>query len=107
MPSQLWQLAQAEANTWKPILSSRSAPGDQAVAPHWEMIPLLPAESHRYIAAKSTVDEVGVEVAIPNGIVSSLHQVFDRAHFPTTTVDQGTLNNDITPMPAFKGVGLS
>src|SRR5580704_12372916 len=29
----LLQLAQAEANTWKPALSSRSAPGDHAVAP--------------------------------------------------------------------------
>lgn len=73
----------------------------------WDIIPLVPGESHRFIAAKSTPDEVGVEVAIPANIHSSLHQVFDRAHFPTTTVDQGTLNADVTPLPAFKGVGLS
>jgi pyruvate formate lyase activating enzyme len=81
--------------------------GDPEVKSHWELIPLLPGESHRFIAAKSTPAEIGVEVAIPAGITSSLHSVFDRAHFPTTTVDQGTLNTDVTPMPAFKGVGLS
>lgn len=81
--------------------------GDPAVASNWEIIALLPAESHRFIAAKCTPDEVGAEVAIPSGIHSSLHQVFDRAHFPTTEADAGTLNADITPMPAFKGVGLS
>ena len=30
-----------------------------------------------------------------------------HAHFPTTQVGEGTLNADATPLPAFKGVGLS
>ncbi|MDB5101775.1 MAG: AmmeMemoRadiSam system radical enzyme [Cyanobacteria bacterium RYN_339] len=81
--------------------------GDATVPTEWSIIPLLPAESHRFIAAKSLPEEQGVEVAIPAGIHSSLHQVFDRAHFPTTAVGEGTLNADATPLPAFKGVGLS
>lgn len=81
--------------------------GDPAVAPAWEVTTLQAGESFRYINAKCTPAELGVEVAIPaEGMRSTLHEVFDRAHFPTVTVDAGTLNADVTPMPAYKGVGM-
>ncbi|MEO6702191.1 MAG: AmmeMemoRadiSam system radical SAM enzyme [Jatrophihabitantaceae bacterium] len=67
----------------------------------WAPIVLQPGESYRFIAAKSTPDEVGVAVAVPKDCTSSLHQVFDRAHFPTQEVDAGTLNADITPLPLY------
>jgi pyruvate formate lyase activating enzyme len=75
--------------------------GDPAVGPEWTALRLLPAESYRFIAAKATPDEHGVEVAIPGGIRCSLHEVFDRAHFPTTEVDRGTLNGDVSPLPSY------
>jgi pyruvate formate lyase activating enzyme len=67
----------------------------------WGVIELRPGESYRFIAAKSTVDEVGVAVAVPRSCVSSLHQVFDRAHFPTLEADAGTLNADVSPLPLY------
>ena len=74
--------------------------------PKWEVTTLKAGESYRYINAKSTIEERGVEVAIPaEGMRSSLHEVFDRAHFPTTQVGDGTLNGDVTPLPAYTGVG--
>ncbi|MFC3898195.1 AmmeMemoRadiSam system radical SAM enzyme [Lentzea rhizosphaerae] len=67
----------------------------------WGVIELQPGESYRFIAAKSTTDEHGVAVAVPKTCTSSLHQVFDRAHFPTLDADAGTLNADVTPLPLF------
>lgn len=67
----------------------------------WSVLRLQPQESYRFIAAKSELDELGVAVAIPQGCTSSLHQVFDRAHFPTTEADNGSLNADVTPLPLF------
>jgi len=70
-------------------------------AAEWSAIRLVPGESHRFILAKSSLDEAGVEVAIETGIEASLHDVFDRAHFPTVPREAGTLNADVTPLPAF------
>lgn len=75
--------------------------GDPAVPESWAVIGLAPGESFRFIAAKSTADEQGVTVAIPEGCTSSLHEVFDRAHFPTVEVSAGSKNDDVTPFPAF------
>lgn len=81
--------------------------GDESVPVRWEVTTLAAGESYRYINAKSTPTELGVDVMIPtDGVRSTLHEVFDRAHFPTVTVDAGTLNDDVTPMPAYKGVGM-
>ncbi|GAA2416412.1 hypothetical protein GCM10010420_53250 [Streptomyces glaucosporus] len=76
--------------------------GDPAAAPDWDVIDLAPRESFRYIAAKSTPDETGVQVAVPRRCTSSLHQVFDRAHFPTVEADAGALNEDVSPLPLFR-----
>lgn len=75
--------------------------GDPAVPERWAPIVLRPGESFRFIAAKSTPDEEGVMVAAPRGCTSSLHEVFDRAHFPTVEIGAGANNGDITPLPAF------
>jgi pyruvate formate lyase activating enzyme len=68
----------------------------------WRVLTLVPGESYRFITAKSTSDEIGVEVAIPPTCSSSLHEVFDRAHFPTVDLDAGTLNADISPLPMYE-----
>ncbi|ASO19581.1 AmmeMemoRadiSam system radical SAM enzyme [Actinoalloteichus hoggarensis] len=67
----------------------------------WVRIDLRAGESYRFIAAQSLSDEIGVVVAVPPGCVSSLHQVFDRAHFPTTEAEAGTVNADVTPLPLY------
>lgn len=68
----------------------------------WSVLELEPGESYRFIAAKSDPDERGVAVAVPPECTSSLHQVFDRAHFPTTQAESGSLNADVTPLPLFE-----
>ncbi|MGW7412416.1 AmmeMemoRadiSam system radical SAM enzyme [Streptomyces sp. NPDC054863] len=75
--------------------------GDPKVPESWAVIRLAPGESFRFIAAKSTADEAGVRVAVPEKCTSSLHEVFDRAHFPTVEVAAGSRNDDVTPFPAF------
>lgn len=71
-------------------------PGD------WQIRELAPRESHRFIAAKAFGAEQGVEVAIPPTVSSSLHEVYDRAHFPTlATTQQPEDLTDVTPFPRF------
>ena len=68
----------------------------------WTIIYLAPNESHRFILAKSSPSETGVEVGIEVGIESSLHDVFDRAHFPTVPREAGTQRGDVSPLPIFQ-----
>jgi pyruvate formate lyase activating enzyme len=73
----------------------------------WVALHLEPGESYRFIAAKALPGETGVEVAIPEGVESSLHEVFDRAHFPTVEAGAGTQNEDVTPLPVFQRLSRS
>jgi pyruvate formate lyase activating enzyme len=76
--------------------------GDPDADHRWKVLRLLPGESYRRIAAKATPAERGVEAAIPAGIKCSLHEVFDRAHFPTVELQSGSLNNDVSPLPSYQ-----
>lgn len=67
----------------------------------WAVLRLQPAESYRFIVAKATPDEHGVEVVVPAEVHNSMHEVFDRAHFPTVEVAAGALNEDVSPLPSF------
>jgi pyruvate formate lyase activating enzyme len=74
--------------------------------PGWRRVPLAANESYRFILAKATTDEVGCEIAIPPAVSSNLHEVFDRAHFPTVSVEEGKASSDISPLPLFPGQQL-
>lgn len=78
--------------------------GDPAVSTAWTVTTLAPGESHRFISAKSTPAEEGIELAIPEVLTSSLHEVFDRAHFPTVDLEAGSLNADVSPLPAYQTI---
>lgn len=68
----------------------------------WKVVTLAPAESFRFILAKGSPTEVGPEVALPPSVESNLHEVFDRAHFPTVSIeDAGVSMTDVTPLPVF------
>jgi pyruvate formate lyase activating enzyme len=70
----------------------------------WTVIPFLPGESFRFIIARSGIDDIGAEVAISEGVELKHAEVFDRAHFPTLSVeDIGAAENDVTPFPHFEG----
>jgi pyruvate formate lyase activating enzyme len=71
--------------------------------PGWRRVPLAANESYRFILAKAATDEVGCEVAIPSAVSSNLHEVFDRAHFPTVSVEEGKASSDVSPLPLFPG----
>lgn len=70
----------------------------------WRVVRLQPGESYRFIIAKSSMDELGPEIAMPADFESNLHEVFDRAHFPTVAVEEAAAESDITPLPAFAKV---
>jgi pyruvate formate lyase activating enzyme len=69
----------------------------------WQPVPMQPGESWRFIIAKASVDELGPEIAVPAQMRSNLHEVFDRAHFPTVTVDESSNAGDVSPLPIFPG----
>ncbi|CAH2802692.1 MAG: COG1180: Radical SAM, Pyruvate-formate lyase-activating enzyme like [uncultured Caballeronia sp.] len=70
----------------------------------WTKVNLRPGESYRFIMAKSREDEVGLEVMIPSSASSNLHEVFDRAHFPTQSIDEvGVSHSDVTPILRYAG----
>jgi hypothetical protein len=64
----------------------------------WSALTLAPGETYRFNLAKATPDEVGPDVALPDGVRSNLHEVFDRAHYPTVSVEEaGVSLGDVTP----------
>ena len=67
----------------------------------WTVIFLIPGESFRLILSKSSNEEIGLEIAMPQGLPNNLHEVFDRAHFPTVSIEEGMAQNDQTPLPIF------
>jgi pyruvate formate lyase activating enzyme len=70
----------------------------------WRKLTLQPKESYRFIIAKSREDEQGPEVVTPKTAHSNLHEVFDRAHFPTQSIEEvGISTSDITPMLKYAG----
>jgi pyruvate formate lyase activating enzyme len=69
----------------------------------WEAVTLQPAESWRFIIAKSSTDDVGPEIVVPDEMNTNLHEVFDRAHFPTVSVEEAPASGDVTPFPLYEG----
>lgn len=83
------------------LFDRRRYAGDR-VGP-WRRTCLQPGESYRYILSKSAEDELGPEVALEPSLRSNLHEVFDRAHFPTVALDQQPSESDVSPLPVFPG----
>jgi len=73
----------------------------------WNSIPIFGGESWRFIIAKASEDEVGIEVVAPETLKTNLHEVFDRAHFPTVDIEAGRAESDVTPLPAYGGPQLT
>jgi pyruvate formate lyase activating enzyme len=74
------------------------------VEEEWKVIDLAPGESYRFILAKSSESEIGPEVSLPAQVNSNIHEVFDRAHFPTLAIEEvGIAKRDIAPLPLFPG----
>jgi pyruvate formate lyase activating enzyme len=82
----------------------RYADGTQSA---WTRVLLAPFESYRFIIAKARPDEVGTDVALGTGVRSNLLEVYDRAHFPTVSLEDGTADDDVTPLPVFSGKPLT
>ena len=72
-------------------------------ATDWTIVPLPAGESYRFIISRGGDAEIGTEVALPPGCENNLHEVFDRAHFPTVSVDDAAADDDISPLPFFNG----
>lgn len=83
-------------------LYHRRRRADQAVD-KWTQVILNPRESFRFILSKSVPDEIGPDIALPSTMRSNLHEVFDRAHFPTVAIEELVSPSDVTPLPFFSG----
>jgi pyruvate formate lyase activating enzyme len=75
---------------------------DGAATPPWSALHLQPGESYRRGFTMTGRSDRGIEVAVPPDCTSSLHEVFDRAHFPTVEAGNGSLNGDVTPFPSYR-----
>lgn len=73
----------------------------------WEETPVFAGQSWRFIIAKGAEDELGVELATSPALKTNLHEVFDRAHFPTIDLDSAESPNDVTPLPGYAGKKLA
>jgi len=69
----------------------------------WTEVLMGPGESYRFILAKWDTNETGQEIALPEFITSNLFEVFDRAHFPTISIEEDVSDNDRTALPKFEG----
>lgn len=68
----------------------------------WTTLALGPGESHRWLLAMAAPGETGVELVFPQGVVSNLHEVFDRAHFPTVAIEEACAETDLVPLPVYR-----
>lgn len=73
----------------------------------WRSVRLQAGESYRFIIAKGASSEIGAELRFPRTTISNLHEVFDRAHFPTVSIEAaGAAPTDVFPLPLYPGVQL-
>ncbi len=70
----------------------------------WTILTLNPGESYRFALAKSRKQEIGPEIVIPVSVTMHIYEVFDRAHFPTVSIEDGVALNDLTPLPYYHDV---
>lgn len=74
----------------------------------WKITPLALEESYRFIVARCSPDDLGPEIAVSPNVVTHHSEVFDRAHFPTLSIEQiGEAVTDVTPLPRFQGNQMS
>lgn len=79
---------------------SRRASG---AAGGWNEVKMKPGESWRFIIAKSALDDIGPEIVVSEEMTTNLHEVFDRAHFPTVRIEDAPFGGDVTPFPMYQG----
>jgi pyruvate formate lyase activating enzyme len=69
----------------------------------WRRLVLAPGESYRLSIVKAHPDDRGAEIAMAPPVVSQLLEVFDRAHFPTVSIETARQESDRSPLPFFTG----
>ena len=72
-------------------------------ADEWQSVPVFKSESWRFIIAKSAPEHIGVEICTSENLKTNLHEVFDRAHFPTVELAESERGSDVTPLPQYPG----
>src|SRR5262249_128286 len=72
----------------------------------WQVLKLKGGESYRFAVTQSSSEETGVELAALTTFRIQLHGRYDRAHFPTMSLDEGHADSDIAPLPVFPGKQL-
>ncbi|MBF0626318.1 MAG: AmmeMemoRadiSam system radical SAM enzyme [Magnetococcales bacterium] len=73
----------------------------------WRGLTLAAGESWRFTLSREGAEETGCEIGCPPGVDCRLHEVFDRAHFPTIPIQQAVAADDKTALPLFAGRHLS
>jgi pyruvate formate lyase activating enzyme len=68
----------------------------------WSPVEMKPGESWRFIIAKSSPDDLGAEIVVPEEMTTNLHEVFDRAHFPTVRIEDAPFGGDVSPFPIYE-----
>jgi pyruvate formate lyase activating enzyme len=66
------------------------------------MVSIGAGEEYRFMVSQNEAAETGVQLALDPSITGEMHEIFDRAHFPTVTIDNDGLSTDSTPLPRYK-----
>ena len=63
-------------------------------------IPIMPGKDFRFISCKSQPDDLGVTLEHPRSVRVECYEVYDRAHFPTQSLNEPPAS-DAVPQPVF------
>jgi len=69
----------------------------------WRVLTLDGGERYRFAVAQSAPNELGFEVASVSKVKTHLHELYDRAHFPTIAVEDAHAETDVSPLPMYPG----
>jgi pyruvate formate lyase activating enzyme len=66
------------------------------------MVSIGASEEYRFMVSQKESSETGIELAFDPAITGEMHEIFDRAHFPTVTIDNDGQSTDSRPLPHYK-----
>jgi pyruvate formate lyase activating enzyme len=67
-------------------------------------VPVLPNSRFRFICCKSDREDTGVLIEHPDDVALTCYEVYDRAHFPTASMEEAAPAGDAVPEPVFVGI---
>ena len=89
-----WTTADQPGQVWHRPLGATSG--------GWARVDLARGERFRFLIAQGAPGQTGAEIATTAGVTTNLHEVYDRAHFPTVPLDAASKEaSETSPLPTW------